>query len=288
MPTVCNLLDRAEASIRRSKNVDLWRVSDARVNAEELLEKVLGKEITSELLDDQVTPSKARRYETLVARRTAGEPVAVIVGYTDFMNMRLLVRRDVFIPRNSSEFLATKAIARLRSRKSPVAVDVATGIGPVALAVARSASHARIYGLDVWMPSLKVAKSNAERLKIRNVQFVKSDMLSGLPRGLRGRIDVFTIHPPYVARSAVRGLPREIKNYEPKVSLSDNSSDGMGLVRRIAAGAPEWLRPSGWLLVEVSPDLSRKVATILRAEGFRDVKSSRDSLGATRVVAGRL
>ncbi len=287
MPTVCDLLDRAEASIRRSKNVDLWRVSDARVNAEELLEKILGKAITSDLLDDQVTHSRVRRYETLVARRTAGEPVATIVGYTDFMDMRLLVRKGVFIPRNSSELLARKALARLRSRKSPVAVDVATGIGPVALAVARSAPRAKVYGLDVWAPSLKVAMSNAEHLKIRNVQFLKSDMLSGLPLGLRGKIDVFTIHPPYVARSAVRSLPREIKNFEPKVSLSDNSSDGMGLVRRIALDAPEWLRPGGWLLVEVSPDLSRKVATILRAEGFKDVKSERDSLGATRVVTGR-
>lgn len=288
MPTVCDLLDRAEVSIRRSKNVDLWRVSDARVNAEELLEKVLGEKITSELLDSRVEPSKARRYQALVDRRVAGEPVAAIVGYTDFMNLRLLVRKGVFIPRNSSEFLATKAISRLRSRKSPVAVDVATGIGPVALAVARSAPKAKVYGLDVWAPSLKVARANAEHLRIRNVQFLKSDMLAGLPRKLQGKVDVFTIHPPYVARSAIRSLPKEIKNYEPRVSLSDDSGDGLGLVRRLVEDAPEWLQPNGWLLVEVSPDLSRQVASILRAGGFKQVKSQRDSLGATRVVAGRL
>jgi len=287
MPTVCDLLDRAEPSIRRSKNVDLWRTSDARVNAEELLAKVIGKEITSELLDDSVTPAQVRRYETLVARRAAGEPVAAIVGYTDFMKMRLLVRKDVFIPRNSSEFLATKAIARLRSRKHPVAVDVATGIGPVALAVARAVPKGKVFGLDVWTPSLKVARSNAERLRIRNVQFLKSDMLSAMPSKMQGKIDVFTIHPPYVARSAVRGLPREIKNYEPKVSLSDNSGDGLGLVRKIATDAPDWLRQGGWLLVEVSPDLSRQVAAILRAGRFKNVKSERDSLGATRVISGR-
>lgn len=288
MPTISDLLDRAEASIRRSKNVDLWRVSDARVNAEELLEKILGKPVDSEMLDQQISPTRVRRYETLVARRIAGEPIAAIVGYTDFMDMRLVVRRNVFIPRNSSELLASKAIARLRSRKSPVAVDVATGIGPVALAIAHSTRRAQVFGLDVWPPSLKVARSNAEQLRIRNVRFLKSDMLSGLPSKLQGKIDVFTIHPPYVARSAVRSLPKEIKGFEPKVSLSDDSGDGLGLVRRIAKDAPEWLRSGGWLLVEVSPDLSRKVAAILRSEGFGRVKSERDSLGATRVVTGRL
>jgi len=287
MPTVEDLLDRAEAAIKKSKNVDLYRPSDARVNAEELLGEVLGKEITGDDLDDEVSTPSVRKFERLVDRRAGGEPVAIILGYIDFLGLKLAVQPGVFLPRNSSELLAEKAIARLRRRKSPVAVDVATGIGPVAMAIASKVKGAEVFGVDIWRPSLQVARKNAKALKISNVTFLESDMLGKLPEGLRGAIDTFTIHPPYVARNQVRTLPKEILDFEPKVSLTDNSNDGLGLVRLLTEQAPGWLKRGGWILVEVSPDLSRRVGVILRAGGFRDVRSERDSLGATRVISGR-
>lgn len=286
MVSVEELLEEAEAAIKASRAVDLWRPSDARVNAEELLGGVLGKQIESETLEEQVSAARARRFRQLVARREGGEPVALILGYTHFRNMKLHVENGVFVPRNSSELLAEKAIHKIRRRRAPVAVDVACGTGPVALAVANELHHAEVYGVDIWDPSLTVARANAKRLGLK-VKFIKSDMLSSLPAGLRGRADVFTCHPPYVARAQVRTLPREIKDYEPKVSLSDNSVDGLGMVKQLAEEAPEWLRRGGWLLIEVSPDLSRRVGSVLRNAGFKDVKSERDSLGATRVVSGR-
>jgi len=285
-PTVDDLLTRGAKAIRGSRAVDLWRPSDARVNAEELLGEVLGKEISSDDLDLPVPAAKVRKYEKLVARRAAGEPVALIVGYIKFRDLKLTVRKGVFVPRNSSELLAEKAIARLRPRKAPVAVDVATGTGPVALAIADGAKNTEVYGLDIWSPSLSVARQNASRLNLK-VRFVLSDMLTKLPKGLVGKVDVFTCHPPYVARSQLRGLPKEIKDFEPRVSLSDNSADGLALVRRLAEESPAWLRQGGWLLYEVSPDLSRQVGTIMRRSGFERVRSERDSLGATRVVSGR-
>jgi release factor glutamine methyltransferase len=288
MATVEDLLDQAEAAIRKSKAVDLWRPSDARVNAEELLGEVIGKEVTGDDLDDEVTAPQRRRFEGFVRRRAAGEPVAMILGKIDFLGMELLVGKGAFIPRNSSELLAGEAIQKLKSRKTKVAVDVATGTGPVALAVAKKVKGSRVWGVDIAAKPLALARRNAQRLKLRNVQFLKSDMLAALPPNLRGKVDVFTQHPPYVGRSLVRTLPKEIKAYEPFESLTDSSDDGMGLVRRLAEEAPEWLRPGGWVLVEVSPDLSRKVASILRGGGLKDVVSKRDSLGATRVIRGRL
>ncbi|MGI8427444.1 MAG: peptide chain release factor N(5)-glutamine methyltransferase [Actinomycetota bacterium] len=280
------LLERGAKAIRSSRSVDLWRPSDARVNAEELLGEVLGKQITTDDLDSQITPAKIKRFDQLVARRVAGEPVALILGYTEFRKLKLIVRKGVFVPRNTSELMAEKAIARLRSRRNPVAVDVATGTGPVALAIADGAKNAEVYGLDIWRPSLVVARQNASQLGLK-VHFILSDLLAKLPRALEGKVDVFTCHPPYVARSQLRGLPKEIKDFEPRVSLSDNSVDGLSLVRRLAQDSPGWLRRGGWLLFEISPDLSRQVATIMRRSGFERVKSERDSLGATRVVSGR-
>ncbi len=286
MVIVEELLDWAEEEIRRSPNVDLWRQMDARVNAEDLLSGVLEKQVTSDHLDDEVPSDQARRFRRYVQRRSSGEPVALILGKTQFMGMDLMVRKGVFVPRNSSELLASKAISRLRSSTNRIGVDVASGTGPVALAMAKRVADAKVYGLDIWSPSLAVGRSNAKLLGLSNVTFIKSDMLRKLPRKVRGLVDVFTMHPPYVARRYLRTLPREIKEFEPHTSLSDQSADGLRLVRLLAEEAPEWLRPGGWVLIEVSPDLSRKVKTILSRAGFEKVRSEKDSLGATRVISG--
>lgn len=288
MTTVEELIDRAEKAIRRSKAVDLWRPSDARVNAEELMEAVLGAPLDSDRLDDLVSASKRGRFESLVERRVSGEPVAMIVGKIEFLGLELIVRKGVFIPRNSSELLAQIAIRKLRGRQRPVAVDVATGTGPVALGVAHRVSRARVFGLDISARPLSLARKNAELLGIRNVSFLKSDLLSALSGRLRGRVDVFTFHPPYVAHGDLGELPIEIRRFEPRESLTDRSEDGLDLVRKLAAEAPEWLRTGGWVMIEVSPNLARRVRGILIRNGFRRVKSVRDSMGATRVICGTI
>jgi release factor glutamine methyltransferase len=98
---------------------------------------------------------------------------------------------------------------------------------------------------------------------------------------------VITIHPPYVARAEVRTLPIEIRRFEPRHTLTDGSDDGLGLVRRLADDAPAWLRPGGFVLIEIAPYLARATAAVIRRGGFREVRSHRDSLGVTRVVIGR-
>ncbi len=100
---------------------------------------------------------------------------------------------------------------------------------------------------------------------------------------------MLTIHPPYVARGEVTTLPVEIRRFEPLSTLTDGSDDGLGLVRRLADDAPAWLRPGGWVLVEIAPYLARHTATLLRRGGLREVRSHRDrNLSVTRMVAGRL
>lgn len=288
MPTVEELLDEAEDAISRSKAVDLWRASDARVNAEELMSEVLGKQVVSEDLEDRLVAKQAARYRSLLARRVAGEPVAMILGTTEFMGLDMKVRKGVFIPRNSSELLAGEAIRRLRGRSNSVAVDVATGSGPVALAVAHALPQASVWGVDISTRALKLAQENAKKLRIPNVRFLKSDMLKALPSDLKGRVDAFTIHPPYVASWEIKLLPTEIRDFEPVHTLTDRSNDGLDLVRKLGEDAADWLRPGGWVLVEVSPNLSRRVKSILHRAGIPNSKSIRDSLGATRVVCGSL
>jgi release factor glutamine methyltransferase len=288
MPTVEELLDEAEEAIKSSDHVDLWRVSDARINAEELLSHTIGREVQGEDFEDEVSRPLVRRFRRLVSRRCDGEPVAMIVGHIEFSGMELIVKRGTFIPRNSSEFLAQRAIQAIRGRRSPIAIDVATGTGPVALAVANRVKKADVYGLDIADAALRLARENAKNLKLPNITFIRSDMLARLPKHLMGNVDAFTIHPPYVGRPYLSSLSREVSGFEPRVALTDGSLDGLELVRRLAGEAPDWLVEGGWLLVEVSPDLARSVRSLLIRSGFKGVRSQKDSLGATRIISGRL
>lgn len=287
MATVGTLIKEAELRIRASPSVDLWRQYVARLDAEELMRTALAREFTTQDLQREVEPAVRRRFNAMVKRREGGEPVALIRGSSEFFGMRLAVRRGVFTPRFSSELMAQEAIKRLRARRHPTAIDVACGGGAVALAVASKLPAARVHGVDIAPAAVRLSRDNARSLRLNNARFAAGDMLAPISAGLRGQVDVITIHPPYVGRSQVRTLPREIRDYEPPESLSDRSSDGLGLVRRLAPEAREWLRPGGWLMVEVAPDLARAVGRLLLRDGYWSVASKRDSVGATRVVVGR-
>ncbi|HJP65507.1 MAG TPA: hypothetical protein VKA30_04295, partial [Actinomycetota bacterium] len=147
---------------------------------------------------------------------------------------------------------------------------------------------ARVFGVDLSDRPIVMARWNARRLGIRNVHFVKGDLFRPLADDLQGRVDVVTIHPPYVRRAEMRQLPDEIRRFEPAESLTDGSRTGMKLVERVADEAPGWLRRhGGWLLIEVAPDRARSVATVLRHAGFKEVKSTKGGVAVTRVVIGR-
>ena len=286
--TVAALLHDAAEAIGGSRFIDHWMPAMARYDAEELMVAVLGADLTASVRRGRLTQAQRRRYATMVSRRIGGEPVAQIVGSISFRGLDLRLRRGVFGPRSSSEFLAGEAIAALRRRRGErLAVDVATGLGPVALAVAHEVPGAEVWGVDISAPAVRLGRDNARRLHINNVRFRVSDMVDALPSRMRGAVDVFTIHPPYVARGDLRVLPREIRDFEPLHSLTDGSDDGLGLVRRLATESREWLRPGGVLLVEIGTYLSRSAQAVLRRAGLADVAWKKDSLGVTRVVSGR-
>jgi release factor glutamine methyltransferase len=287
--TASSLLSAAEARIESSRNIEHWQPGLARWDAEVLLGSLLGLSPDDRRLGDAlVSTSQRRAFARLVDRRVTGEPVNYITGFFMFCGLRLEVRRGVFSPRSSSELTADHAARRLRRfRGRRVGVDVATGSGAIALAVGAHVPRGESWGVDISRDAVVLGRHNARRLGLGNVRFLVSDMLDNLPATLRGEVGVFTIHPPYIARHELRTLPVEIRKFEPHSTLSDGSDDGLGLVRRLADDAPGWLRPGGWVMVEIAPYLARSTGTILRRAGFREVRSHRDTLGVTRVVAGR-
>jgi release factor glutamine methyltransferase len=288
--SAADLLDEGEARLKRSAAIEHWPADRERRDATVLLSFALGDRDPSEDLPDPDPPISARareRYRRFIERRAKGEPIAHILGWTTFRGLRLGVRRGAFVPRQSSELMADSAIRRLRARRKPVAIDLATGIGPVALAVAHEIRRAEVHGTDISLDAVRQARANAASLGLRNASFHRGDLFGSLPARLRGRADVITVHPPYIPPREIRDLPVEIKAFEPRVSLTDLSVNGLGLLERTAEEAPDWLRPGGWLLVEVSPDRAREVKSRLVRSGYREVRSTRGWPDISRVVVGR-
>lgn len=251
----------------------------------ELLTHVLGAEPD---YDDEIPAAAQRRFDRLVQRRVTGEPMAYILGWIDFNGFRLDIKPGMFVPRATSEFMAQQAIRRLRRRRRPLHVDLATGIGPIALSTARAVPHGQAWGLDISRKALNQARANATRMGLKNVNFRQSDLFAALPSGHRGEVDVVTIHPPYVARREVKTLPVEIKDFEPGHTLTDGSVDGLGLVRRTISEGREWIRPGGWLLIEIVPSETRGIRSLLRQAGYTDIRSTHGSMRYTRVIVGRV
>jgi release factor glutamine methyltransferase len=279
------LMKQAEKALKASRAIDHWQKDREEIEAEDLLMHAMHVDGVDP--EDEVPAGARKRFERMIARRVTGEPVQFIRGFAEFRGLELIAKPGVFIPRDSSGFLAEQAIRRLRRRKRAVAVDLATGGGTVALAVKNETKGVKVYGTDLSKDAVKIARKNAERLKLR-ATFVTGDLFDGLPASIAGSVDVITLHPPYVAKHELKDLPEEIRNFEPADTLTDHSEDGLGLVDRAAEGSRRWLRKGGWMLIEVSPDRAAAVAKVFRRNGYRDVKITKGGeFKVTRVVVGR-
>jgi release factor glutamine methyltransferase len=278
------VLDDAVKVLKASPAIDHWQRGRERIEAEDLLWHVLGEEPDPR---DDISAGQRRMFDRLIRRRATGEPIPFIKGSTEFRGLDLLVRPGVFVPRDASEFLAEQAMRRLRGRTEPVHLDLATGAGTIALAVAHEVPGASVVGTDLSPDAVKLARTNAKRLGLR-ARFVTGDLFDGLPRTLEGTVDVITLHPPYVPMRELKDLPEEIRAWEPEHTLTDRSRDGLGLIGRTAREAPAWLSPNGWLLLEVSPDRVTHVKGVLRRARFRDIRSTKGGpLPLTRVIVAR-
>lgn len=284
--TTSELLDAGERVLSDSSHI--FEDHDNRMEAEGLLEFVQEADIDD--LDPDEIPSRRERerYLSLIARRAAGEPFPILVGSIEFYGLTLEVKPGSFVPRPSSELTVSRAVKRIKKRKRPVVVDVCTGAGPIALAIADEAPRAEVWGTDIDADGLAQARRNAKLLEIDNTTFRKGDMYGSLPKRLKGKVDLITGHIPYVPPGEVDDLPAEVKDHEPLFTLSGLSKDGLGLIRTAVQQAPEWLAPGGWMLLEISEDLVPKVRKLCDKAGFEDHGYASDEDDLSVVVESRL
>ena len=282
--TVAALVEVGERVLRDSSHI--FSDHDFRRDAEELLASCL--RVARDELDGEFkpTPRQSERYLSLIARRAAGEPLPHLTGHIEFWGLDLRVRPGAFVPRPSSELLVERALRRLQRRREPTVVDVCSGAAPIALAVADEMPSAEVWALDISGEALDQGRGNARRLGIRNVRFRRGDMYEPLPQRLARRVDVITAHVPYVPRAELEDLPSEVKEHEPLHTLTDDA-DGMSLMQAAVDGSPAWLRPGGWLLLEMSEDFAPRARKLCARAGFADVRVASDEDGLSVVVEAR-
>ncbi|MBI4757205.1 MAG: peptide chain release factor N(5)-glutamine methyltransferase [Betaproteobacteria bacterium] len=229
-----------------------------------------------------LTDDEAGRFESLLARRAAGEPVAYLLGEREFYGRPFAVTPAVLIPRPETELLVELALERLRDREAPRILDLGTGSGVLAVTLALERPDAQVVAVERSPEALRVAAANASRLGAA-VEFTAGDWFA--PIGTV-RFDLIVANPPYVGEADAH-LGQGDLRFEPRHALAAGP-DGLADIRRIAAAAPVHLVPGGGLLLEHGYDQAAAVRTLLAAAGFKAVASWRDLAGIERVSGASL
>lgn len=215
--------------------------------------------------------------EALVRRRTAGEPLAWLVGGVDFCGLRVQVDPGVYVPRWQTEAMAERAASLLPAEG--VAVDICTGAGAVAAVLQARRPAATVLATDIDPAAVACARANG-------VEALLGDLDAALPAARRGAVDVITAVVPYVPTGELAFLPRDVVAFEPRLAL-DGGRDGVEVLSELVARSNPWLRPGGWLLVEIGGRQAVPITTAMRAAGFGEITVLRDEEGDDRAMVGR-
>jgi release factor glutamine methyltransferase len=229
----------------------------------------------------------------MVDRRAAGLPLEHVLGWAEFCGLRIAVDPGVFVPRRRTEFLVRLAVGLVRPAASPadqavarprvVVVDLCCGSGAVGVALVAALDRVELHAVDLDPAAVRCARRN---VAAAGGQVHEGDLYQPLPAELRGRVDVLVANAPYVPTAVVGLLPPEARLHEPRLAL-DGGADGLDVLRRVTAAAPQWLAPGGRLLVETSErQAPQAVEDVARARLIPQVASS-DELNATVVVGTR-
>jgi release factor glutamine methyltransferase len=256
----------------------------ARLDAEVLLANCLEQSRSSLHAHggEALSPATRERFAQSVARRVQGEPVAYIVGRREFWSLELEVNPHVLVPRPETELLVEFALQVLPDGQHAKVLDLGTGSGALALAIAHDRPAARVIATDASAQAITLACRNAERLELGNVSFQVGHWYD--PVGAM-HFDLIVSNPPYIAANDPALASAELAA-EPREALVPGP-EGLEAIEQIAARACEHLRPGGWLAVEHGATQARAVATLFSAAGLSTIRSLKDLAGHDRVTAGR-
>ncbi len=276
--TIGDALARATARLAEAG------VDSARLESELLLARacddcaraLLYAELNREMTDEQL-----EAFDANIVRREKREPLAYILGEWGFRRLTLKTDRRALIPRPETEIVVERALEHVREIEEPEVLDVGTGTGAIALAIADELPTARVTAMDVSEHALSLARENLELTGVNGrVRLVEHDLTSGLGEA---NFDLVVSNPPYVEPDELPTLQPEVRDWEPHVALVAS-----GATEKLAQAATEALRPGGWLVLEVAAGAGERVERLLSEVGFEDVRITPDLAGRDRVAEGRI
>ncbi len=234
--------------------------------------------------DDVLSPEQTAVAEDLLQRRLAGEPMAYILGRREFYGLDLKTTMATLIPRPDTETLVEAALARIPTGHSCEVLDLGSGTGAIALAIASQKPQAQVTAIDVSVEALKIAIENSQLLKLNHVKFIESSWFSGLAETANKTFDVIVSNPPYIREDDVHLSQGDLR-FEP-ISALASGVDGLDDIRIIIKQAPQYLNQGGWLMLEHGYDQADAVARLLSERGFTQVSHVLDLAGIERVTLG--
>lgn len=221
-------------------------------------------------------------FEASLSRRLQGEPMAYILGYREFFGLELMVTADTLIPRPDTETLVEAALAKLSQHANKAILDLGTGTGAIALAIAKHRKNTDVTAVDASAAALEIAKNNAHRLNIANVQFQASNWFDALEHQ---RFDIIVSNPPYIEQNNIHLKQGDLR-FEPLSALA-SGVDGLDDIRHIISNCLVYLNPQGWLMLEHGYNQAEAVTDLMADIGLVDITSIQDLGGNDRVTIGK-
>ena len=276
------------AQTELSSNLDLDS-SEARLEAQLLLQTTL-KVNRAWLLaheNDALQANNHAAFEALLNRRLNGEPIAYILGCREFYGLYLMVTPDTLIPRPDTETLVEAALAKIQNNISKSVLDLGTGSGAIALAIAKNRPQAFVTAVDASTPALDIAKKNAQNLNITNIRFILSDWFESLSteNNSTEKFDVIISNPPYIEQDDVHLTQGDLR-FEP-ISALASGMDGLDDIRQIIDNCLIYLKPQGWLMLEHGYNQAEAVADLMAQTGLSCIETIKDLGGNQRVTIGK-
>lgn len=255
-----------------------------RLDAEVLLAHVLEKDRSYFLAwpEKTLTDTKLQTFQQLIQQRQQGTPIAYLLGYRDFWTLNLKVTPDTLIPRPETELLVETALDRIANQQDCKILDLGTGTGAIALAIASEHPKAEVIATDISEQALKVARDNAQRNHIHNVKFLASNWFESLPTQ---QFDLIVSNPPYIPSQDPHLSQGDVR-FEPMSALT-SGEDGLDDIRTLIQQAKEYLRPNGWLMLEHGYDQGQSVPALLEEHHFKAVDCLKDLSGNDRISIGQ-
>lgn len=266
----------------------LTRSENPRLDIEILLAQVLNKS-RSYIVgfnDSVLTETQYQQAMQLIERRQQGEPIAYLLGEREFWSLPLKVSPATLIPRHETELLVELALSLLPLNENSTIIDMGTGSGAIALALAADRPCSEVWAVDIAEEALNVAKYNAMHLELNNVHFIRSNLFNDFsPTQLAIKVSMVVSNPPYLAENDEYLLLGDLP-FEPRHALVSGKT-GLEVIQKLVEDSPQFLKPAGWFLCEHGYAQGKAVRTLFQQRGYENVQTWRDLAGQERVTGGQ-